>query len=84
MDCVCRVPGLGGWLECPPEAKGQLFEHTMAFNHGMIVVGLRLEIDAKSRDYTGDLCSECGNSRMIRSGTCQLCLDCGSTNGGCS
>ena len=34
--------------------------------------------------FTGDMCNECGNFRMVRTGTCLTCLDCGSTSGGCS
>ena len=30
-----------------------------------------------SAAYTGDCCNDCGNFRMVRSGTCVLCLDCG-------
>jgi len=32
--------------------------------------------------YTGDVCDNCGSFRMVRSGTCGTCLDCG-TSGGC-
>jgi hypothetical protein len=34
--------------------------------------------------YTGEMCPSCFNFRMIRNGTCSLCLDCYSTAGGCS
>jgi ribonucleoside-diphosphate reductase alpha chain len=30
---------------------------------------------------TGSICSSCGGSRMIRAGSCETCLDCGSTSG---
>jgi ribonucleoside-diphosphate reductase alpha chain len=39
---------------------------------------------AIAQGYTGDTCTNCGSSRMTRSGTCSACLDCGSTSGGCS
>jgi hypothetical protein len=32
--------------------------------------------------YTGSMCGECGNFRMVRTGTCETCLDCYAT-GGC-
>lgn len=32
--------------------------------------------------YTGEVCIECGGVRMIRTGICSTCLDCG-TSGGC-
>jgi ClpX C4-type zinc finger len=34
--------------------------------------------------YTGEMCDHCGNFRMIRTGTCSTCLDCGENSGGCS
>lgn len=33
--------------------------------------------------FTGDICTHCGNGRMVRSGACSKCLDCGES-GGCS
>ncbi|MBK5243739.1 MAG: vitamin B12-dependent ribonucleotide reductase [Eubacteriaceae bacterium] len=29
----------------------------------------------------GETCSQCGSDRMMRNGTCKLCLDCGTTTG---
>lgn len=34
--------------------------------------------------YTGNQCSQCGSTKMVRSGTCETCIDCGNSNGGCS
>jgi ribonucleoside-diphosphate reductase alpha chain len=36
---------------------------------------------AKERGYTGDSCPECGSMTMVRNGTCQKCITCGSTTG---
>ena len=36
--------------------------------------------EATERIY-GELCSNCGSDRMIRNGTCKVCLDCGTTTG---
>lgn len=33
--------------------------------------------------YTGDVCVTCGGARMVRTGTCLQCKDCGDTSGGC-
>ena len=33
---------------------------------------------------SGEFCHDCGGTRTVRAGTCLLCLDCGSTSGGCS
>jgi hypothetical protein len=35
-----------------------------------------------SAAYTGDCCSGCGNFRVVRTGNCATCLDCGAS-GGC-
>ncbi len=40
-------------------------------------------LDARSQGYTGDCCQICGGFRMVRSGTCATCADCG-TSSGCS
>ncbi len=31
--------------------------------------------------FTGNICDQCGGTHMIRSGTCELCQDCGTTTG---
>jgi ribonucleoside-diphosphate reductase alpha chain len=36
---------------------------------------------AKELGYTGDVCPECGSMTMVRNGTCQKCITCGSTTG---
>lgn len=36
-----------------------------------------------SSGFSGDFCDNCGGARMIRTGTCVTCADCG-TNSGCS
>jgi ribonucleoside-diphosphate reductase alpha chain len=36
---------------------------------------------AKEMGYTGDVCPECGSMTMVRNGTCQKCITCGSTTG---
>ena len=33
------------------------------------------------RLFNGQTCSECGSSKLVQSGTCATCLDCGSTTG---
>jgi ribonucleoside-diphosphate reductase alpha chain len=36
---------------------------------------------AKLKGYEGDPCGECGNFTLVRNGTCQKCMTCGSTTG---
>ncbi len=38
---------------------------------------------AKSLGYTGSVCGKCGSTRMVRTGTCERCEECGETSGGC-
>ena len=38
--------------------------------------------DAESGERLyGEVCPNCGSDRMVRNGTCKVCLDCGSTTG---
>jgi ribonucleoside-diphosphate reductase alpha chain len=42
------------------------------------------QIDVNAADTEkiyGELCSNCGSDRMVRNGTCKVCLDCGTTTG---
>ncbi len=39
------------------------------------------KIDAVSMGYTGEMCTQCGSSRVKRNGSCIVCEDCGSTSG---
>lgn len=40
------------------------------------------EIDEESSERIyGETCSNCGSDRLIRNGTCKVCLDCGTTTG---
>ncbi len=36
---------------------------------------------AREQGFTGDICGNCGGSKMQRSGTCLKCAECGSTTG---
>lgn len=36
---------------------------------------------AKESGYTGDPCTTCGSMRMVRSGACAKCDECGNTSG---
>lgn len=39
--------------------------------------------DPRARGYTGNTCQnqDCGSVRMVVSGHCEVCLDCGSSSG---
>jgi ribonucleoside-diphosphate reductase alpha chain len=36
---------------------------------------------ARERGFTGDICQNCGQSKMTRNGTCLKCNACGETTG---
>lgn len=40
-------------------------------------------MDTNGAGYTGDCCAVCGSSRMVRTGACATCQECG-TSGGCA
>ncbi|HEY1299242.1 MAG TPA: hypothetical protein VGF07_02020 [Stellaceae bacterium] len=79
--CICRLPNLGGWAECPPEVRGVAAmpgDTFSAHDRG----GKNGHAAPATQGFTGDACDVCGNFRLVRTGTCATCLDCGST-GGC-
>jgi hypothetical protein len=70
IGVVAEVTAYGGRVRTQAAASGEI----RAFPSEMVPASLA----------TGDVCDRCGGSNMTRSGTCLLCLDCGSTLGGCS
>lgn len=42
---------------------------------------LREPVNPRLMGFTGNLCSTCGSPQMVRNGTCEKCLNCGSTTG---
>lgn len=40
-----------------------------------------LRQNSRMGGFTGDMCPECGSFSMVRNGTCQKCMACGSTTG---
>lgn len=39
---------------------------------------------AKAQGFTGNICTGCGGTNMVRTGTCETCQNCFGTSGGCS
>ena len=93
-ECVCRLTYLGGWAECPDQARGILAHRrgALAALGGVVSLGGGNAAPSLATGspgsgspgsgFTGDACDMCGNFRLVRTGTCTTCLDCGST-GGC-
>ena len=41
-----------------------------------------IDLDDESLEHVyGEICSSCGSDRLVRNGTCKVCLDCGTTTG---
>jgi hypothetical protein len=85
--CVCRLPE-GGWLQCPPEARG-ILAPAVHFGEDRAANPISARDDhvrprQSSMGFTGDPCDHCGLFTMVRTGTCLTCQSCGSTSGGCS
>ena len=41
----------------------------------------RIIDESRLKGYTGDICPQCGQSTMVRNGTCLKCTTCGTTTG---
>lgn len=39
------------------------------------------ELEGHAEKIYGEVCSNCGSDRLVRNGTCKVCLDCGTTTG---
>jgi hypothetical protein len=38
---------------------------------------------ARDMGFTGNVCGRCSSSKMVRTGPCETCQECGTTSGGC-
>ena len=38
-------------------------------------------VHVREQGFTGDVCFKCGGAKMVRNGSCLLCVDCGETTG---
>jgi hypothetical protein len=68
-----------------PEGKGSYratFDEMIPMEDQPILVPNQSQLDTV-HEYTGEVCTCCQGSRMVRTGKCSTCLDCGET-GGCS
>lgn len=77
---VERAEPWGAHVEAPAAATGK-FRALWSEMIDPVVVAGKFVVQGGQAGYTGDLCDNCGGCRMRRSGTCQLCEDCGETSG---
>lgn len=92
--CQCRVADEGGWTECPDVARATLTRDFIEANLASLraandsawglIPAVAQRTSAHQQGFIGDICPTCGGARVIRNGTCELCLDCGTSVGGCS
>lgn len=82
-DCACMLKA-GGWAECPTEARRPLAKLAAAVIASMEDTRATAIPQPVRRNYSGDICADCGGPNMVRTGTCLTCQDCGSSSGGCS
>ncbi len=54
---------------------------TQISDRGSAQVSYSLVQAARSMGFTGETCKNCNSIRMVQSGTCSVCLDCGHTTG---
>ena len=88
IGTVYAVTEWGAYVRTDAAATG---EYRAGFNEMVSPHGTTPEVNgyskvavAISQGYTGDECFKCGSSKMRRNGTCLVCDECGSTDGGCS
>lgn len=93
--CVCRLPE-GGWLECPPEARGILGPAepplprqppapqlaSIAVVETLSASPAAVRFSSPPRIVTGEMCREpgCGGF-LVRTGSCLTCQSCGANEG---
>ena len=64
-------------LADPEEEYNDGSIYTAAFVHESV----REAIAHGERLYDGSICANCSSVRMVKNGTCKVCLDCGETTG---
>ena len=89
FTCECKHFD-GTWSDCPAEAQNV---YTSVFPPASYIITPEMKADTLpatptpeptpiEQGFTGDMCDSCGGVRMVRTGTCATCMDCGTT-GGC-
>lgn len=85
LAIIKTVTEWGAFVACESAATGEFraaFEEmeSIAEANGIVAGGSGSD-DAAGMGYTGNSCAVCGSVRVVRNGTCELCLECGSTSG---
>lgn len=72
------IEGWGAYVKCDAAATGEF----RALWEEMKTPKSMAAVKASEATYSGEICCTCGGSKMMRSGACLTCMDCG-TSGGC-
>jgi ribonucleoside-diphosphate reductase alpha chain len=72
-----REPEYSTGIQAEPAAEGTIPPEEEAFIHE----NAREAARTGEKLYDGSTCPNCSSSRMVRNGTCKVCLDCGTTTG---
>ncbi len=80
VEAPRAVAGGGTTGEAPVQAAGYL-DDTAGVGTNSLRRRNSAILDAVAQGFTGDPCPNCQSLRMVRNGSCQKCLDCGSTTG---
>ncbi|MFZ7120361.1 MAG: vitamin B12-dependent ribonucleotide reductase [Eubacteriaceae bacterium] len=75
---------LGDFTRC--QVKPETFYRVNNFNNKEVTVTVenskQISVeDVEGERIYGESCSSCGGNRLVKNGTCKVCLDCGTTTG---
>lgn len=85
-DLISKVIDIecGDYSKCQVKPAQHHFRSEVAPRQLTMVDTTTPEIDLNSSETEtiyGEVCSNCGSDRLVRNGTCKVCLDCGTTTG---
>ncbi len=72
---------LGDFSRCQVKPESYDLDLDEEYGKGVLAAGLSEEHEEKGERVYGFTCPHCSSTRMVRNGTCMVCLDCGSTTG---
>lgn len=72
---------LGDFSRCQVKPSSSVESHPNHTAGYSTEISADLHVEAKPERVYGSTCPNCSSTRMVRNGTCMVCLDCGSTTG---
>jgi ribonucleoside-diphosphate reductase alpha chain len=82
-DLISKVIDIehGDFSKCQVKPDNFTTMKAVHFEYKETSVTREYHSDIEGETLYGESCSHCGSDRMIRNGTCKICLDCGTTTG---